>query len=67
MLETAAKYYPVTMTGMNDLVKKIEQDKDLASLHGRELAKYRTVKASHAIAYEKAEREVQLLLGFKEA
>lgn len=54
---------PATMEIMNEIVKKIEQDKDLASLHGRELAKYKKVKKQHSIAYEKAEKEVQLLLG----
>lgn len=57
---------PATMEVMNSIVKKIEEDKELASLHGRELAKYKKVKSIHTENYKKAESEVQLLLGFKQ-
>ena len=65
LMEAVRLGMPATMKAMNEIVRLIEQDKELASLHGSELAKYRKVKRQNAVAYDKAEKEIQLVLGLK--
>ena len=55
---------PKTMTAMNELTKKIESDKNVASVCGRELAKYKKVKKENQDAFEREVRLAQLSLGF---
>lgn len=53
------------MSSLNQAVLKMEQDKDIASMHGKELAKYRKVKDGHEKAVKKLVAQSQLLLGFE--
>ena len=55
---------PETMKALNDLTKKIEGDKELASKCGHLLAKYRKVKKKNEDDWIDGVRKVQLTLGF---
>jgi len=56
---------PATMTALNELAKKIEGDKNTASVCGKELAKYRKVKKQNENQWLDSVKEAQLTLGFK--
>lgn len=55
---------PETMKALNDLTKKIEDDKELASKCGHLLAKYRKVKKKNEDDWVDGIRKVQFTLGF---
>ncbi len=55
---------PSSMAALNELTKKIESDKDVASFCGKELARYRTVKKENEEAFEEEVKRAQLTLGF---
>ena len=57
---------PKTMESLSSIVKKIEENKDLASLHGRELAKYRKVKLEQEEEFHNAVEQAQMTLGIAE-
>lgn len=59
----SGNFAPITMQDMNDLVKKIESDKNVASMCGSELAKYKKVKKQNEIAFNQGVKSVQLALG----
>jgi hypothetical protein len=54
-----------SMQAINDLVRKIESDKEIASFCGAELAKYRKVKKQNANELDAEVERIQLKLGFK--
>ncbi|MGO1190318.1 KilA-N domain-containing protein [Vibrio casei] len=56
---------PVSMREMNELVKKIESDKSLASFCGTELAKYKQVKKDNETKFKDGINSVQISLGLK--
>lgn len=60
----SGNFAPISMQDMNSLVKKIESDKDAASLCGKELAKYKKVKKENQEAFEAGVNSVQMALGF---
>lgn len=53
-----------SMLAMNDLVKRIEQDKDAASFCGKELARYKKIKLKNEQDWKNAVAASQLQLGF---
>lgn len=55
---------PVTMLALNDLAAKIENDKEVASACGKELAKYKKVKKQNKDDWVKSVNQAQLNLGF---
>ena len=55
---------PATMEALNELTKKIESDKDLASKCGHLLAHYKKVKKENEESWLESVREAQLTLGF---
>ena len=55
---------PATMEALNELTKKIESDKDLASKCGHLLAHYKKVKKDNEESWLESVREAQLTLGF---
>jgi Rha family phage regulatory protein len=57
---------PSTMMSLNAIVSAIEHSKDAASIHGRELAKYKVVKKEQEEEFKIALDQAQLALGFKE-
>ena len=65
-METALRNAPATMLSLNSIVAVIERDKDAASVHGRELAKYKSIKKEHEREFKAALNQAQLALGFKE-
>ena len=64
-MESALREAPATMAGINQLVKTIESNKEIASIHGRELARYRKVKIEQEIKFNNAVNQAQQSLGFK--
>ncbi len=59
-------FSPITMQDMNELVKKIESDKQVASACGSELAKYKKIKKKNEIDFKQGVESVQMALGFKD-
>lgn len=57
---------PATMMSLNSIVAAIEHSKDAASIHGRELAKYKVVKKEQEEEFKIALDQAQLALGFQE-
>ena len=57
---------PATMMSLNAIVSAIEYSKDAASIHGRELAKYKVVKKEQEEEFKIALDQAQLALGFQE-
>ncbi len=56
---------PETMKSLNELTKKIESDKQAASVCGKELAKYKLIKKQNQDAWVKGVKKTQLSLGFE--
>jgi hypothetical protein len=56
---------PLTMESLNELTAKIESDKEVASFCGKELARYKKIKADNELRFNNAVKDVQLVLGFK--
>ena len=56
---------PSTMMSLNAIVSAIEHSKDAASIHGRELAKYKVVKKEQEEEFKIALDQAQLALGFQ--
>lgn len=56
---------PDAMMALNELTAKIESDKSAASLCGKELAKYKKIKAENEEAFKREIEAAQLTLGFK--
>ena len=54
-----------TMKSLNELTKKIESDKNIASHCGKELQKYKAIKIENEQKWRKEVNEAQLSLGFK--
>lgn len=54
-----------SMQAINDLVAKIESDKQIASFCGAELAKYKKLKKENAAKLSDEVERIQLKLGFK--
>ena len=54
---------PASMRALNELTKKIETDKGLASVCGAELAKYKKIKKQNSSAWVIAINRAQLQLG----
>ena len=52
-----------TMQALNELTKKIESDKDVASFCGKELAKYKRIKKENKEAWEGGVSIAQMNLG----
>lgn len=63
-MESAIKALPPTMDTMNEIVKKAESDKKIASALGAGLANYKKVKKQNEEAFDKAAKQVQTSLGF---
>lgn len=63
-MEDALKTMQPTLTTLNEIVKKSESDKAIASACGSELAKYKKIKKSNETAFEDASKQVQISLGF---
>ncbi len=59
------KEAPATMEALNELTKKIESDKEIASKCGSALAHYKRVKRENKESWIKSANEVQFNLGFK--
>jgi hypothetical protein len=57
---------PSSMAALNELTKKIESDKQVASFCGKELAKYKKIKKENEKAFIQQVKDAQLTLGFKE-
>ena len=57
---------PATMMSLNSIVAAIEHSKDAASIHGRELAKYKVVKKEQEEEFKIALDQAQFALGFQE-
>lgn len=55
---------PETMQYLNDLTKKIESDKDIASHCGKELSKYKRIKKENEEKWIKSVNSVQKSFGF---
>jgi hypothetical protein len=55
---------PSSMAALNELTRRIESDKDVASFCGKELAKYKKVKKENELAFIKHVESAQLTLGF---
>ena len=55
---------PATMQALNELTKKIEGDKELASQCGQLLANYKNVKKENTDNWVKGVEKVQISLGF---
>lgn len=53
-----------SMQAINDLVAKIESDKQVASFCASELAKYKKIKKSNSVALDEEVERIQLKLGF---
>jgi len=53
-----------SMQAINDLVAKIESDKQVASFCASELAKYKKVKKANSVALDEEVERIQLKLGF---
>ena len=53
-----------SMQAINDLVAKIESDKQVASFCASELAKYKKVKKVNSVALDEEVERIQLKLGF---
>jgi len=56
---------PATMAALNDLTKKIESDKDIASKCGKALNHYKKVKKENQDNWIKSVKSAQLSLGFE--
>jgi len=56
---------PATMTALNDLTKKIESDKDIASKCGQALAHYKKVKKENQDKWVESVKAAQLSFGFE--
>ena len=56
---------PATMNALNELTKKIEMDKDVASKCGSALANYKKIKKQNEASWVKSVSDAQLALGFK--
>lgn len=56
---------PATMQALNDLTKKIESDKNVASICGRELSKYKQVKKENEMKWLESVKQAQLSFGFE--
>lgn len=65
-MEKALNDAPATMMSLNNIVKAIEHSKDAASIHGRELAKYKIVKKEQEEQFKIALNQAQMVLGLKE-
>ena len=65
-MEDAIKSTPATMTSVNQIVKKAESDKQIASECGSQLAKYRKIKKENEDKLNDAMNSVQISLEFKE-
>lgn len=59
------KSEPVTMQALNELTKKIESDKQIASYCGTELAKYKKVKKENHDKWIEGVKSAQYTLGFE--
>jgi hypothetical protein len=59
------KQPPATMKALNELTKKIESDKDIASKCGQALAHYKKVKSENEKSWVESINEAQLNLGLK--
>lgn len=55
---------PKTMDAMNSIVKKIESDKNAASICGKELARYKKIKKQNEEYFSQGVKSVQIALGF---
>lgn len=55
---------PASMMALNELTAKIESDRHVASVCGKELAKYKRVKRENEEAFEREVQQIQLNLGF---
>lgn len=64
-MESALKDLIPTISTVNEIVKKAESDKQIASECGSQLAKYRKVKKYNDESLNAAMKEVQISLGFK--
>lgn len=64
MMEDSLKEMPVTMQTINEIVKKAESDKSIASACGAQLARYRKIKKENSEKLSLAMSEVQNNLGF---
>ena len=53
-----------SMQAINDLVAKIESDKQVASFCASELAKYKKIKKTNSVALDEEVERIQLKLGF---
>lgn len=53
-----------SMQAINDLVSKIESDKQVASFCGAELAKYKKIKKENSLKLDAEVERIQLKLGF---
>jgi len=62
---TENKQPPATMKALNELTKKIEGDKAIASKCGQALAHYKKVKTENELEWIESISEAQLNLGFK--
>ncbi len=63
-MESALKSNSLTMKSFNELVKKAESDKAVASACGSELSKYKKVKKDNEIKINETIKKVQFELGF---
>ena len=63
-MEGSLKAIRPTLTTLNEIVKKAESDKAIASACGSELAKYKKVKKMNEDAFDNATKQVQMSLGF---
>jgi len=64
-MESALLDLTPTLETVNEIVKKAESDKQIASGCGSQLAKYKKVKKQNAEKLESAMQSVQMTLGFK--
>lgn len=53
-----------SMRAINDLVAKIESDKQVASFCASELSKYKKIKKTNSVALDQEVERIQLKLGF---
>jgi len=56
---------PATMQSLNELTKKIESDKHVASVCGKELNKYKQVKKENEAKWIESVKQAQISFGFE--
>lgn len=61
-MEKALRSAPSTMASLNEIVKRIEGNKEAASVAGQALASYRKIKKTDTEEFEKAVKQAQLVL-----